>query len=172
MEQFRRAAWTEITSNYPPPEEDAGSSNYDNDPPDNNDPPYVDDTYPTEFPFDKADLDALNPGMMDLLSLPMSSAAQLPDLIETVKVENYNASNAPITIFDWNGATITIPPFSTGGGPIVVKRENNVATKVQHNAVMVLGTTVKLTFTASWKGTDNKRRTRETITLFTVEGDK
>ncbi len=41
MEQFRRAAWTEITSNYPPDDEDPTSIGYDADPPTDSDPAYV-----------------------------------------------------------------------------------------------------------------------------------
>ncbi|HJT80411.1 MAG TPA: type II secretion system protein [Chthoniobacterales bacterium] len=171
MEQFRRAAWTEITSNYPPNEEDPADIGYDSDADDNGE-NYVDDVYPTEFPYDLEDLDSLSPGLKEVMAIVPASAAQLPNLKERVTVEAYNASNKDITIFDANGSSITLGPFDVGGTPIVVERENGVVTTVTHNAVMVLNTTVRLTLQVSWKGSDGITRTKESVTLFTVEGDK
>lgn len=168
MEQFRRAAWTEITCNYPPAEDDPE----DVEEPDPEAEPYYEDPYPTKFPYDAAELDALEPGMKTMMALGQGSAAQLADVKETVRVEAYNASNAPITIFEADGSTITIPPFSVGGTPILVDRQNGAVTVRSHNPVMVFNTTVRLTLTVSWRGTDNVTRTKETVTLFTVEGDK
>lgn len=171
MEQFRRAAWTEITSNYPPKDDDPADAGYDSD----TDPDvetYVDDVYPTDFPYDLEDLDSLSPGLKDLMAIAPASAAQLKDVKERVTVEAYNASNRNITIFDADGSTITLGPFDVGGIPIIVERENGVVTTLSHNAVAVLNSTVRLTLRVSWKGTDNIERTKETVTLFTMEGDK
>jgi prepilin-type N-terminal cleavage/methylation domain-containing protein len=165
MEQFRRAAWTDITSNYPPGDAN-DAADYDNDT------NYIDDDYPSEFPYDIADIDSLEPGLMDLMAVPTSSASQLQNVVETVTVETYNASNSPLTIFDADGSNLTIQPFSVGGTPIIVQRANGVVTKVSHNAVIVLNTTVRMTLRVSWRGSDGRTRTKETVTLFTVEGDK
>lgn len=169
MEQFRRASWTEITSNYPPDDDDSGSVGYDDD---TDGDPYVDETYPTEFPYDESDLDSLTPGMLTLLAVPTASATQLPNALETVKVETYNAANTSWTGFDWNGDPLTLAPYTTGGRPIIVTREAGAVTQVSHNAVIVFATTARLTFTVAWKGSDGQTRTKETVTLFTVEGDK
>ncbi|PYJ10846.1 MAG: hypothetical protein DMF06_04640 [Verrucomicrobia bacterium] len=168
MEQFRRASWTELTSNYPPNPDDPNDVGYDAD----DDGTYVDDVYPTEFPYDIADLDSLTPGLKDVMAVAMGSAAQLPNLTERVTVECYNASNNPITIFDADGTQITIDPFEVGGTPIVVERSNGVVTTVSNNGMMVFNSTVRLNIAVSWKGTDNVTRKKETVTLFTVEGDK
>jgi len=169
MEQFRRAAWTEITSNYPPAEEDPNDAGYDSDVDGD---VYVDDTYPTEFPYAIDELDSLNPGLLTLMATSPVSAAQLPNVVERVTVETYNAANNPITVFDADGSEITISPFDVGGTPIVVERANGAVTTISHNSVIVLNTTVRLTLRVSWKGTDGVTRTKEHVTLFTVEGDK
>lgn len=171
MEQFRRAAWTEITSNYPPDLEDPNDAGYDSDI-DPSEGTYVDDMYPTDFPYDLEDLDSLSPGLLELMGISTASAAQLRNVKERVTVEAYNASSNPLAIFDADGSTITIAPFQAGGTPIIVERQNGTATTISHNAVMVLNTTVRLTLTVSWQGMDNVTRTKETVTLFTVEGDK
>jgi type II secretory pathway pseudopilin PulG len=173
MEQFRRAAWTELTSSYPPDNVDPADAGYDSDiDTTNGETAYVDDTYPTEFPYDLAEVEALTPGLQDLMAVPASSAAQLPNVLERVTVQTYNASNSPIDIFNSDGTTATVQPFQCGGTPIIVERQNGVATTISHNPVAVLSTTVRLTLSVSWKGTDNVTRTKETVTLFTVEGDK
>jgi len=169
MEQFRRAAWTEITSNYPPAEDDPSDDNYDVDADDG---VYVDDTYPTDFPYAIEELDSLNPGLLTLMGTSTISAAQLPNVVERVTVETYNASNNPLTIFDADGSEVTISSFDVGGTPIIVERKNGVATTISHNSVIVLNTTVRLTLKVSWTGTDGVTRTKEHVTLFTVEGDK
>lgn len=169
MEQFRRGSWTEITSNYPPADPDPGSAGYDDD---TDGDPYVDEFYPTDFPYSASELDSLTPGMLTLLAVPTASATQLPNAIETVKVEVYNAADTSWTGFDWNGDPLTLTPYTAGGRPIIVSREGGVVTQVSHNAVVVFATTARLTFTVTWKGSDGKTRTKETVTLFTVEGDK
>jgi type II secretory pathway pseudopilin PulG len=170
MEQFRRAAWTEITSNYPPDDDDHGSVGYDEDSEDGGS--LVDDDYPTEFPYDEADLDSLTAGLVSLMGVPTASAAQLRGVKETVRVETYNSSSSAWTGFDWNGDPLTLQPFTYGGRPIVVTRQNGTVTQVTHNAMCVYATTVRLTLTVEWAGTDGVQRTKETVTLFTVEGDK
>ncbi len=169
MEQFRRASWTEITSNYPPADDDPGSVGYDGDPDAD---PYVDETYPTVFPYAASELDSLTPGMLTLLAVPTASATQLPNALETVKVEVYNAADTSWTGFDWDGTPLTLAPYTAGGRPIIVTRQGNAVTQVSHSAVIVFATTARLTFTVTWNGTDGKPRTKETVTLFTVEGDK
>ena len=169
MEQFRRAAWTELTSNYPPDPTDPADTGYDSD---TDGDPYVDDTYPTEFPYNIEELDSLSPGLQDLMGTATASASQLPNVVERVTVEAYNASSNPLNIFDADGSSITIQPFQVGGTPIIVERSNGAVNVISHNAVMVLNTTVRLTLNVSWKGSDNVTRTKETVTLFTVEGDK
>jgi len=168
MEQFRRAAWTELTSNYPPDSTDPNDANYDGD----SDGSYVDDVYPTEFPYDLDDLDSVTMGLQEVLAVPTASAAQLPNVVERATVECYNASNNPLEIFDADGSTITIQPFTTGGTPIIVERANGVVTTLSSNVVAVLNTTIRLTFRVTWTGSDNVTRTKETVTLFTSEGDK
>ncbi len=106
------------------------------------------------------------------MAVPTASAAQLPNVVETVKVETYNGSDTTWTGFDWNGDPLVLAPFTAGGRAIEVKRENGLVTQVKHNALIVLATTARLTFTVSWKGTDGVTRTKESVTLFTVEGDK
>ncbi len=167
MEQFRRAAWTEITSNYPPDEEDTSSSGYDGDS------EYIDDPpYPTQFPYDLADLSSLSAGMNDLMAVPTASAQHLKNVIETVRVEAYNAANTTWTGFDWDGSTYTLAPNQWGGRPIVVRREGGAVFQDSHNVMLAFATTVRLTFNVTWTGSDGVQRTKETITLFTVEGDK
>ena len=172
MEQFRRASWTELTSNYPPDDDDPADDGYDVD---TEDDPYVEDTYPTEFPYDMDDVDALTPGLEALMATSTASAAQLGNVVETVRVETYNpSSTAALTVFTGNadGSTVDIGPRQVGGNPIVVERRNGAVTTVSHNPVLVLSTTVRLTLTVSWTGTDKVTRTKQTVTLFTVEGDK
>jgi len=169
MEQFRRASWTELTSNYPPNDDDPVDIDYDVDADGD---PYIDDVYPTEFPYDIADLDTLSPGLQEVMATATGSASQLPNVTERITVECYNASNADLNIMDWDGSDLTIRPFQVGGRPIVVERTNGVVTTVSHNAMMVFNTTVRLNISVSWKGTDNVTRKKETVTLFTVEGDK
>ena len=110
MEQFRRIPWTEITSDYPPDEEDDTSVDYVTD---EDGEPYVDDTYPTEFPYDLSDLDALVPGMVDVMATPTNSGAQLRDVVEKVTIESYNPKNtAMVDAYEWNGSLITIAPVN------------------------------------------------------------
>ena len=173
MEQFRRASWTELTSSYPPEDEDPADAGYDSDiDADNGETAYLDDTYPTEFPYDLAEVAALTPGLQDLMAVPAASAAQLPNVVERVTVQTYNASNSAINVFNSDGTTVALQPFDCGGTPIIVERSNGVVTATSHNPVAVLSTTVKLTMRVSWTGTDNVTRTKETVTLFTMEGDK
>ena len=166
MELFRRAAWTEITSNYPPATEDPNDANYDSDADDLGE-NYVDDVYPTEFPYSIEELDSLNPGLLTLMAIPAQSASQLPNVVERVTVEAYNASDQSLSIFDADGSTISLGPNDFGGTPIVVERQNGTVTKISHNSVLVLTTTVRLTLKVSWKGSDGVTRTKETVTLFT-----
>jgi len=173
MEQFRRAAWTELTSTYPPDTEDPNDAGYDSDlDTTNGEVAYVDDAYPTEFPYDLEEVEALTPGLAELMAVPSASAAQLRDVVERVTVQTYNASNSPIDIFNSDGTTATVQPFQCGGTPIIVERQNGAVTTVSHNPVAVLSTTIRMTLNVSWKGMDNVTRTKETVTLFTVEGDK
>lgn len=173
MEQFRRAAWTELTSNYPPLNADSDSTTYDGDSGDPDPTVYADDVYATDFPYDLSDLDSSVPGLLDVMSVSTMSAAQLPNVVERVTVECYNASSNPLDVFDADGTTIvTIQPFQVGATPIIVERRNGVVTTIQHNPVAVLNTTIRLTLNVQWTGTDNVTRTKEIVTLFTVEGDK
>jgi Tfp pilus assembly protein PilV len=169
MEQFRRIAWTQITSNYPPSDDDPTSDGYDTDADGD---PYVEETYPTEFPYNASELDALTPGMLTVMATATASETQLNGVVENVKVETYNASSAPIKVFDWDGTQIEIAAFSVGGRPIEVERANGVVTTKSHNAMVVLSTTVRLTLTVRWTGSNGVQRKKETVTLFTVEGDK
>lgn len=171
MEQFRRAAWTEITSNYPPAPEDPSDVGYDADA-DEDGTVYVDDTFSSVFPYAIEELDSLVPGLLTLMAIPTQSASQLPNVVERVTVEAYNASTNPLTIFDADGSTITLGSYDVGGTPIVVERQNGAVTTISHNSVLVLTTTVRLTLKVSWMGTDGVTRTKEHVTLFTVEGDK
>jgi type II secretory pathway pseudopilin PulG len=166
MEQFRRASWTEITSNYPVEELEPNEGC------DEDGCPLVDDDYPDSFPFADAEPASLLPGLLSLLAVPTASAAQLPNVVETVTVENYNGSNTDFTGFDWNGDPLTIAPFQTGGRPIVVRRVNGTVVQDSHNPMCVYSTTVRLKLRVDWTGSDGVQRTKETVTLFTVEGDK
>ena len=171
MEQFRRAAWTELTSTYPPEEEDPADAGYDSDSDDDGS-SYLDDVYPTEFPYDLTEVAALAPGLQEVMAVPAASSAQLPNVVERVTVQTYNASENPIDVFNSDGTTVTLQKYECGGTPIIVQRTNGVVTTLSHNPVAVLSTTVRLTYRVSWTGTDNVTRTKETVTLFTVEGDK
>jgi hypothetical protein len=177
MEQFRRAAWTELTSNYPPVSDDAADSGYDSDL-DAGETAYVDDSYATDFPYDLSDLDDTAPGLQELMAVATASAAQLPNVTETIKVETYNPSSDILPAYtgalDTNGnpVTVDVAPYTCGGTPITVHRQNGTVTVDSFNPLLVLSTTIRLTITVAWQGTDNVTRTKETVTLFTVEGDK
>ncbi len=177
MEQYRRAAWTELISNYPPLTEDPADANYDSDP-DEDGTVYTDDPYSSEFKFDLTNLDATTPGLLDLMETATASSAQLPGVSETVKLETYNPSDDILLAYtgdvdaDGNPVTVNVEKFKTGGTPITVTRSNGAVTVDSFNPLLVLSSTVRLTMTVSWKGTDNVLRTKEFVTLFTVEGDK
>ena len=55
---------------------------------------------------------------------------------------------------------------------VAVSLPNGAVTTVSNNGMMVFNSTVRLNIAVSWKGTDNVTRKKETVTLFTVEGDK
>lgn len=177
MEQFRRAAWTELTSNYPPEADDPADAGYDSDA-DEDGTVYTDETYATEFPYDLTDLDDTTPGLQELMSVATASAAQLPNVTETVRIETYNPSSDTLKAYtgevDVNGdpVTVDVAQYETGGTPIIVRRQNGVLTVDQFNPLLVLSATVRLAITVDWKGTDNVMRKKEFVTLFTVEGDK
>lgn len=186
IEQFRRAGWTELVSNYPPLLDDPNAAGYDGDADEDDGTVYVDDPYDTTFDFNLTDLGDTEPGLKDLMSTATASAAQLPNLIETVKLETYNPSNEilkaytgqmdgsgnPVLDADGNPVTVDVEPFKTGGTPISITRSNGTVTVGTFNPLLVLSTTVRLTMTVTWNGTDNVMRKKEFVTLFTVEGDK
>ena len=179
IEQFRRAAWTDLTSNYPPVSDDPSDSGYDSDPDETDGTVYLDDSYPPgEFPYDLSDLDASNPGLDDLLAITPASAAQLPNLVETITVETYNASSVTGKAYtgdvDSNGepVTVDVAPQHTGGNPITVHKSNGTVTVDNFNPLLVLSTTIRLKINVQWRGSDGVTRTKEFLTLFTVEGDK
>ena len=177
MEQFRRAAWTELTSNYPPETDDPADVGYDSDP-DEDGTVYVDDTYSTDFPYDLTGLDATVPGLQSLLATATASSAQLSNVVETVTVETYNPDDvighAYTGDLDANGdpVVVDVPATSVGGKPIIVRRQNGTVTVDSFNSLLVLSATIRLKIHVSWTGTDGGTRTKETLTLFTVEGDK
>ena len=187
MELFRRAAWTDLTSNYPPMAADTSDNGYDSDPDETDGTTYVDDTYPAgQFPYDLSDLDATTPGLQDLLTSTPGSAAQLPNVVETITVESYNPSSDTVQIYsgqvdasgnvvvDANGdpLKVAVPPYSVGGRAITVHKQNGTVTVDSFNPLLVLSTTMRLKINVAWTGSDGVTRTKETITLFTVEGDK
>lgn len=177
MEQFRRASWTELTSNYPPETEDPADVGYDADP-DEDGTVYVDDTYSTDFPYDLTGLDATVPGLQSLLATSTASSAQLSNVVETITVETYNPDDtigqAYTGALDVNGdpVVVDVPGTSVGGTPIIVRRQNGTTTVDSFNPLLVLSATIRLKIHVSWTGTDGATRTKETLTLFTVEGDK
>lgn len=180
MEQFRRASWTDLTTNYPPVADDPADAGYDSDPPDTGDPTYVDDTYTSDFNYDLSDLGDTTAGLADLMSTPTASSVQLPNVTETVKVETYNPSSDILPAYTGdvdglgNPVTVDLQPYQAGGTPIIVTRQadGTVTTNSDFNKLLVLSTTIRMTITVTWRGTDNMTRTKEVVTLFTVEGDK
>jgi type II secretory pathway pseudopilin PulG len=178
MEQFRRAAWTDLTSNYPPISDDPNDAGYDTDADETDGTVYTDDSYASDFPYDLTDLDASTPGLQDLLATIPTTASQLPNLVETVTVETYNASSDPGKAYtgdvdsDGNPVTVDVGAYSVGGKATIVHATNGTVTVDQFNPLLVLSTTIRLRINVAWKGSDGVTRIKETLTLFTVEGDK
>ena len=108
------------------------------------------------------------------------SAPQLPNVSETIKVETYNPSSDVIPAFtgdvDANGnpVTVNVQPYDVDAAHAinVTRATNGTVTVNSFNPLLVLSTTIRLTITVSWKGSDSVTRTKELVTLFTVEGDK